>query len=892
MPVLLLRLADPQHLDLLQQMVRAQAFWKAHGIVTEVMIVTGSGNGADPALLDQVRRTIADGPGAAGIDKPGGIVVRDGASLDDGDLALLQSVARIVVDGGAGSLAEQLARGEARTATSGPAHADAPHGRPRPATTPASATARDAPSAATTTSLFAFNGHGGFSDDRREYVMTVSADRMTPAPWTIVIANPDFGTLVSESGSASTWSENAHELRLTPWSNDPVTDPCTEALYIRDEATGRFWSPTLQPTRSALPYVVRHGFGYSSFAHEEDGIASTLRIHVAIDAPVKFSTLTLRNRSGEVRRLSVTGYVEWVLGDERAKTMMQIVTTRDDATGALFARNAYNTDFAGRTAFFDVDGAERSSCGDRGDFFGPGGSLAAPRALADDTTALSGRVGAGLDPCAALRVVLEIPAGEERTVVFRLGAGKSVDEARELVRRWRGADPANRSLEDVHAWWRETLGAVRVQTPVPSLDALANGWLLYQVIASRFWGRTAFYQTSGAYGFRDQLQDALALAHARPALLREHLLRAASRQFLEGDVQHWWHPPSGKGVRTRCSDDYLWLAFATSRYVDVTGDAGVLDETVPFLESRALKDGEASNYELPTVSAQSASLYDHCQRAIRNGLRYGAHGLPLMGMGDWNDGMNLVGAEGRGESVWLAFFLIAVLKRFAPVARARGDAAFATLCENEAEGLRTRTDATAWDGDWYQRAWFDDGTPLGSKANAECPDRFDRAELVGAVRRGIAGARPHGHGLAASPSRAHRFPSRAAARSAVRHLDAVARLHPGLRAGRARERWPVHARGDVGDDGVRRARRRRSGLGAVRPARPREPRRQRRRRRDLQGGALRRRRRCLCVRTAHRPGWLDLVHRLGRLDGPADRRIAARPAPHREPTSAAPAPTA
>ena len=719
-PVVVLQLSSADDLGVAQQVVQAQAFWSAHGIKTELMLLTGSGNSGDASTLDKVRQMISDGPGADKFGKPGGLFLRDDATLDDADRTLLKSVARIVVVSSEGSLVEQLERRERRVI----ALQQMAESAPRPTTyvvrhPRGGETLDDHPATPSVfDDLVAFNGYGGFSKDLREYVIAVSADRMTPAPWTNVITNPEFGTLVSESGSAATWSENAHEFRLTPWSNDPVGDANTEAFYIRDEVTGRYWSPTLLPTRSAAPYAVRHGFGYSVFEHAESGIESELRIYVAIDAPVKFSALTLRNRSGEPRRLSVTGCLDWVLGDERGKTQMQIVTELDEETGALFARNSYNTDFEGRIAFFDVEGSERSACADRGDFFGAGGTLAAPAALAQ--TRLSGRLGAALDPCAALRVTLDIGAGQECSVVFRLGAGKTRAQACELVRRWRGEKAARAALDAVHEHWQRTLGTVQVKTPDVTLNALANGWLLYQVISSRLWGRTAFYQSSGAFGFRDQLQDVMALVHAQPTRVREHLLRSASRQFLEGDVQHWWHPPSGKGVRTRCSDDYLWLAFVTSRYVEVTGDVGVLDEVCPFLDSRPLKEGESSNYELPKVSDEATSLYDHCQRAIRYGLRYGEHGLPLMGMGDWNDGMNLVGIAGKGESVWLAFFLITVLKRFAPMARRQADAAFADFCEGESVKLGQRVEASAWDGDWYKRAWFDDGTALGSAANAEC----------------------------------------------------------------------------------------------------------------------------------------------------------------------------
>ncbi len=702
-PIVVTEVASAHNLATLRQLLQAHAFWAAHGLKTELMVLQeGTGNAAS-TLRESIRSVIDEFGATALVDRHGGIFVHDAAALDDADRVLLHSVARIVVFSLRRSLTDLSHASGARVA-------------PAAARVTAALDALDEPLPPPEANLLAFNGHGGFSADGCEYVIMTSRSCMTPLPWTNVIANPGFGTIVSESGSASTWSENSHEFRLTPWSNDPVSDTCTEAIYIHDSDSGALWSPTVLPTRTAGAYVVRHGFGYSLFEHEEQKIESSLCIHVAIDAPVKYSTLTLRNLSDRTRRLSVTGYVEWVLGDEREKSLMHVVTEVDAALGALFARNGYNTDFAERTAFFAIDGGASSVCADRSEFFGAGGTRATPAALTQ--ARLSGRVGAALDPCGALRVDLELAAGEAREIVFRLGAGKTSDEARDLSRT--SARQAATSLDSVRAHWQRTLGAVRVCTPDRKVDVLANGWLLYQVISSRLWGRTAFYQTSGAYGFRDQLQDVLALVHAEPGLVREHLLRCAARQFEEGDVQHWWHPPSGKGVRTRCSDDYLWLPLVTSRYVEVTGDTGVLDEVCPFLHSRLLAHGEASNYEQPALSAQSATLYEHCARALRSSQRRGSHGLPLMGAGDWNDGMNLVGIDGKGESVWLAFFLIAVLKRFAPLAQAREDLALVALCEGDAAMLTARVEASAWDGAWYQRAWFDDGTPLGSAANSEC----------------------------------------------------------------------------------------------------------------------------------------------------------------------------
>ena len=736
LPITLLHLDGPEVSAILEQIVQAQAWWNGFGLRSELAILCApSPNGAQN-FFDQVQLKIEAGLGADRVGKAGGIFVLDGTNLDEGDCRLLNSVARIVLTD-TDTLEEQVARrlGEPRAAScddSGKSSINGGEPTPQPIL-------REIARCVSPGEGPAENGFGAFSADGHEYVITTSVAHMTPTPWVNVIANPDFGTVVSESGSATTWSENAHEFRLTPWSNDPVSDPNTEAIYIRDEASGFFWSPTLLPTRGAGAYTTRHGFGYSIFEHAEHEIDSELRVYVAIDSPVKFSVLSLHNRSDQPRRLSVTGYVEWVLGDERAKTQMQVVTEIDTTTGALFARNAYNTDFAGRTAFFDVCGTATEFCGDRADFFGSGGSSAEPAAMiAPAQVKLSGRVGAGLDPCAAIRVSINLAPRQTQVVTFRLGAANSIEEARNLVGRWRQPEAARETLEAVHTFWRHTLGAVQVRTPDPLLDVMANGWLLYQVIASRLWGRTAFYQSSGAYGFRDQLQDVMALVHAAPALVREHLLRAASRQFLEGDVQHWWHPPSGKGVRTRCADDLLWLPLVTWRYVEVTGDGSVLDVLCPFLESRPLKDGEASNYELPKVSAEVASLYEHGKRAIRRGMVYGARGLPLMGSGDWNDGMNLVGAGGQGESVWMGFFLITVLQRFAPLARGRGDVDFAAHCDDEAARLRACIEASAWDGAWYRRAWFDDGSVLGSATNSEC--RIDSIAQSWSVLSGAAPA--------------------------------------------------------------------------------------------------------------------------------------------------------
>jgi cyclic beta-1,2-glucan synthetase len=533
-----------------------------------------------------------------------------------------------------------------------------------------------------------------------------------------VLANSQIGTVISESGGAYTWVDNAHEFRLTPWHNDPVGDTSGEAFYIRDEETGQFWSPTPLPARGNGTYVCRHGFGYSVFEYTQLGINSELWTYVALDAPVKLVVVKVRNRSGRARRLSVTGYWELVLGQWRHANLMHVVTEIDPNTGALFARNVYNREFAGKTVFVNVSDATRTVTGSRTEFLGRNGTPASPAAMRQ--TQLSGQTGASLDPCAALQVPFDLADGQERELVFVLGAGNNADEAQQLVRRFSGPASARLALESVWEFWKRTLGVVYAETPDPALNLLVNGWLEYQTLAGRYWGRSGYYQSGGAYGFRDQLQDTAALLHAAPWTAREHLLRCAGRQFREGDVQHWWHPPTGRGVRTHCSDDYLWLPYATCRYVKTTGDTGVLDERVPFLEGRPVNADEESYYDLPQRSGEDGTLYEHCVRAIKHGLRFGAHGLPLMGCGDWNDGMNLVGEKGKGESVWLAFFLYHVLQRFAELARRKGDSEFADQCTNQAAQLQQNIELHGWDGDWYRRAYFDDGTPLGSATNEEC----------------------------------------------------------------------------------------------------------------------------------------------------------------------------
>ncbi len=720
LPIVLVVIRDLGKIDLVRHAVQAHSYWRLKGLAVDLVIWNEDRGGYRQILHDQIMGLISTAADSSVIDRPGGIFVRAAEQIPVEDRVLLQSVARAVLSDNHGTFAEQVKR---RDPAESPLARFASTRVRTEAATPWNAPPRE---------LELSNGIGGFASNGREYVITLTAGGTTPAPWVNVLANPEFGCVVTECGGGYSWHENAHEFRLTPWHNDPVSDATGEAFYLRDEETGQFWSPTPLPARGSGDYVTRHGFGYSIFDHREDGISSTFRIYVDPVAPVKYFVLKLDNLSGRMRRLSATGYVEWVLGDLRQKTAMHVVTALDPNTGALFASNPYNAEFADQVAFFDVDEVSRTLSGDRAEFIGRNGSLRAPAAMG--RASLSGKVGAVLDPCGAIQIPFEIEDGQSRVLIFRLGCARGAQDASDLVLRHRKSGTARTALEGVDKLWHRMLGAVQVETPEADLDLLCNGWLLYQVIASRLWGRSGYYQSGGAFGFRDQLQDVMALVHAEPSLVRRQLLIHASRQFLEGDVQHWWHPPSGRGVRTRCSDDYLWLPFATCRYVESTGDRSVLAEPVHFIEGRALNPGEESYYDLPSRSDRRASLYQHCVRAIEHGLTMGVHGLPLIGAGDWNDGMNNVGAEGRGESVWLGFFLYEVLTRFGALALDERDVGFAEKCEHAAIDLRAHIASEAWDGAWYKRAWFDDGTPLGSCENIDC--RIDSISQSWAVLSG------------------------------------------------------------------------------------------------------------------------------------------------------------
>jgi cellobiose phosphorylase len=719
-PIMLLRLDDRSQLGRVQDVLRAQMHWRSQRFAVDMVLLNcpdGHAGDALHALLAplasaQQAQLKADGH----LPKAELFALREhaiGAELCDG----LFTVARVLLD-----LATPPHAVNAPIAPLTPA-------APPPARAPAPLAAIAAPAM-----LEFANGYGGFVDAGRAYEIHLDDDRHTPAPWVNVIANPVFGFIVSSEGGGYAWSLNSQQNPLTPWPNDPVSDGPHDVLYLRDEDTGVLWSATALPLRvPGAKYVTVHGKGWSRFSHSAHGIELELLQCVPTRDPIKLSRLRLRNRSSRPRRLSITGYVEWALGANGTTPAPFVITARDAQTGALFARNRWRADFGERLAFIDLAGVQHSMSGDRSAFLGALGNLAQPAALRDGAP-LNGRVGAGLDPCGALQTHIALPPNTQVDIVFLLGDAVDEAAAQDLIGKYRATD-IDAVLAEVGEQWNGMLDTVQVHTPDRAMDILLNDWLLYQVASCRLWARTAYYQASGAYGFRDQLQDVMALCVSRPDLAREHLLRAAGRQFAEGDVQHWWLPPHGQGIRTRISDDRNWLVYVAMHYVRVTGDAAVLDEVLPFLAGQAIPDGATDAFFQPSISDQQASVYEHCACALDASLARGAHGLPLIGTGDWNDGMNAVGALGRGESSWLGWFLLSTIATLAPLAEQRGEPDRAQRWRGYADELRGALER-AWDGEWYRRGYYDDGTPLGSRDSREC--RIDTIAQSWSVMSGAA----------------------------------------------------------------------------------------------------------------------------------------------------------
>ena len=708
LPIVAITIEEAEHLDAVQELLVAHDYWRVRGLTCDLVILNGEAEGYEHPLQTDIERLIGARAQHTGVDVPGGVFLRRVGQMNPEEATLMIASACMVIVAARGSLSQQIGSPAQRPALpSGTRH--------RP-------TFDEEPSVPLPfAELDHFNGTGGFTRDGREYAIHVEGDPHTPLPWSNVMANPSFGTLVSDDGPGFTWYGNSQAFRLTPWSNDPISNPAGDAIYIYDPDLDALWTPTPAPIRERDAYRARHGQGYTVFEHNSHAIEQEMAVFVPVDddggAPVRIQRLRLTNRSSRPRTLRVTSYAEWVLGTDREHTQSHVVTSWDLETQSMFARNAFSDEYGACIAFAACSQKPVSFTGDRTEVLGRNGSPRVPAGLRK--AALSNRAGAGLDPCSALQVEVDIEPGDTAEVVFLLGLGQSAEDARDLIRRFGKRGQAERALRSTREYWDRLLGSVQVETPEPEVDLLFNRWLQYQTLSCRIWGRSGFYQSGGAYGFRDQLQDSMALNYTAPHIAREHILRSAARQFVEGDVQHWWHPQSGAGIRTRASDDLLWLPYVTAQYVRVTGDAAILRERVPFLEGRPLEPGEQEAFFVPGLASEEADLLEHCRRAVSKGVTAGPRGLPLIGSGDWNDGLNRVGVGGKGESVWLAWFAVHVLGDLAELAEASGNAEEAEGCRARAKGLAETVESTAWDGAWYRRAFFDDGAPLGSK---DCPE--------------------------------------------------------------------------------------------------------------------------------------------------------------------------
>ena len=706
-PIAVLSIAEGADLNFARQMLQAHSYWHQHGLNADLVILNEESSSYEQPLNEELKRLIQAQSSLTGVSQSDGVFLLNVDQISEEDLTLMLAVARVSLVASRGSLHQQLA-GRSKTTE-------------YPSPLSISFVPEEPSAPLPYMDLAYFNSLGGFTHDGRVYAIYLGPEDQTPAPWVNVIANPTFGTLISESGSGFTWYGNSQQNRLTRWSNDPVSDPPPDTIFIRDEETGKFWTPTPLPIRELDAYRTRHGAGFSVFEHNSHSIEQELVTFVPMDdqggEPIRVQRLRLRNGSSKKRRLSVTFYLEWTLGDDREKTQQHVETKWDDTSKVILARNRYNADYRDRIAFSAINPAPHSITGDNNEFIGRNGTLADPDAM--KRLKLSNRTGAGLDPCSAMQVKLELAPGESTDVICLLGQAGSVEEVRRLVGKYREDLGVEEALLRTTRWWDNLLGNIQVETPELSANFLINHWLLYQTLSCRVWGRSAFYQSSGAFGFRDQLQDVMALIYSAPKIARDHILLAASRQFREGDVQHWWHQPGGGGIRSRFSDDLLWLPYVVVHYVNSTGDEAILDEEISFLEGPALEEDENEVFMTPVITLESATLFEHCRRAIDRGLTSGVHGLPLIGIGDWNDGMNRVGDGGRGESVWLAWFLIDVLHGFAELADLKGESDLAEKYRKETRSLARAVEGEAWDGDWYRRAYFDDGTPLGSITNQE-----------------------------------------------------------------------------------------------------------------------------------------------------------------------------
>ncbi len=710
-PIILLTISQIYQLSILQEMLKAHEYWRMKGLFVDIVILNEYEEGYTQPLHDSIRDIISISHARHLQNKVGGIFVIQAKNIKEEDKTLLYASARLIIRGEKGNISKQIKVEEKKQ----PQEIKKEHSKSIKEYTVNNPDLED---------LLYDNGFGGFNKSGNEYIIQLKEGQYTPAPWTNIIANPKFGFQVSELGSGYTWYENSSENKLTPWSNDPIKDSPGEVFYLVDNNTGEEWTITPLPIREKGPYIIRHGFGYTSIEHDSHGLKQTLTQFVAKQEPVKINIIKLINKSEEEKNLSMTYYIRPVLGVTEEVTSQYITTRMHPNKKTILVENNYNSDYKNRMAFIDVTEKERTYTGDREEFMGTNGDITSPQGL--KYKKFSNFLGGGHDPCVAVQINLNLQAGQEKEIIFLLGQSKDSNEINTIVEKYTDINNAKKALQEIKEFWQAILGDIKVKTPDLSMDIMLNGWLLYQTLSCRMWARTAFYQSGGAYGYRDQLQDVMGLVYVLPELTYSQILRHAAHQFIEGDVQHWWHPiaekgqGADKGIRTRFSDDLLWLPFVTAHYINVTGDYSILEDEIYYIEDEPLDEGEDERYNIPKISKEKSSIYEHCIRAIEKSLKFGENGLPLMGSGDWNDGMSTVGNKGKGESVWLGWFIYSILIEFIEICEYKKNNKKAEKYKTISSELKENIEKNAWDGAWYRRAYFDDGRPMGSAENLEC----------------------------------------------------------------------------------------------------------------------------------------------------------------------------
>lgn len=706
LPIVLLIINKQKHIDILRQMLNAHEYWSTKGLKVDLVIVNMEESGYNQTLQDLARDFIASSHSRDKQNKPGGVFLHSKSTMAAEDIKFLSAIARLVINPDKGSLMSQIK-------SSNKVLDDAEELSVK------NINYNSFPYKFKIPALEYYNQYGGFNLKNNEYTIILNNYKNTPAPWINVISNGNFGFNVSENGVSYSWYKNSRENKITNWSNDPIEDGESEEIYLRNEENGKVWSISPKPVRDEGEYIIAHGFGYSIFEHEFEGVIGKATMFAAKEHSAKLCIVKLKNNTRTQRKISITYYARMVLGVNPEQTAQYISTYYNTDNQYIYANNPYSKHFNKLYAYLKIIGGnDISYTGNRKEFFGRGGSVECPKAL--KRIRLSNTVGSGYDPCISMNCKFNLQPEEERYLTIIFGEDESIEKINEVINKFSKLKAVDDELSLVKNSWSNILGKIKVKTPDKTMDILLNGWLMYQVISCRLWAKTAFYQCGGAVGFRDQLQDSMAALYLNSEICKKQIIYSASRQYVEGDVQHWWHPIINSGIRTRFSDDLLWMPFVTADYIKNTGDYSILDEKQPYLKDKPLEEGEDERYNIISDTEDADTIYNHCIRAIGRSLKFGTHGLPLMGSGDWNDGMNTVGNGGKGESVWLGWFLYTILDRFTEICKIKNDEETAIRYSQTKEILKKNIEKYGWDGNWYRRAYFDDGTPLGSAENEEC----------------------------------------------------------------------------------------------------------------------------------------------------------------------------